>query len=460
MFAQLKTQFHFLRSHLFRISFASLLLISLIALRGYSLDQAPQGFYLDEAAIAAQSICIAETGRAADQSFRLFAPVLGSGYATPITLSVSALWVKISGAQIESFRALAALVGLIGLMAIAWAAQVWRGQSLTWPLAGAILLTSPWMFHLSRIYWDPIFAFALWSLTLAIWAEWRARPTWKKAGLIGLMAALSMLTYPPFRIGVPLSLIVMFFPISKSQKPCLTRHDFAALAFGGALGLLPLLSVIDEPGFWSRGDFLAIWSQHHLTQTQSQLQDLPLMFLENLARHFDPRFLLFRGDDNLRHSTGFGGLLQPAELLGVMALMVLAVRRWPRPEGRILLLVVVGFIPAALTWEGLPHALRGLMAAPALLWAAVLGAELIVEKWPAHRLGLITLSLAVAAFFVPYARDYFLRYSHYSQLFYETDTIAHWRKTGEWLKPEEALAHTYFKLSEERQSCAEAAPTD
>ncbi|HRK06842.1 MAG TPA: hypothetical protein PLZ57_03645 [Pseudobdellovibrionaceae bacterium] len=439
---------------------ASLLLISLIALRGYSLDEAPQGFYLDEAAIAAQSICIAETGRTADQSFRLFAPVLGSGYATPITLWVSALWVKISGAQIESFRALAALMGLIGLIAIAWAAQLWRGRSLTWPLAGAMLLTSPWMFHLSRIYWDPIFAFALWSITLALWAAWRAQPTWKKAGLIGLIAALSMLTYPPFRIGVPLSLIVMFFPFTKTHNPNFTRRDLAALTLGGALGLLPLLSVLDEPGFWSRGDFLAIWSQHHLTQTQSQLQDLPLMFLENLARHFDPRFLLFRGDENLRHSTGFGGLLQPAELISVMALLVFSARRWPRPEMRILLLIVVGFIPAALTWEGLPHALRGLMAAPAFLLAAVLGAELIVEKWSAHRIGLIALSLMIGAFFVPYARDYFKRYSHYSQLFYETDTIAHWRKTGEWLKPEEALAHLYFKLSEEQQSCREATATD
>jgi hypothetical protein len=143
MLARLK-----LNSHLSRISLASLLLMALIALRGFSLDQAPQGFYLDEAAIAAQSICIAETGRSADQSFRLFAPVLGSGYATPITLGVSALWIKISGAQIESFRALAALIGLIGLMAIACAAQLWRGRSLTWPLAGALLFTSPWMFHL------------------------------------------------------------------------------------------------------------------------------------------------------------------------------------------------------------------------------------------------------------------------------------------------------------------------
>ncbi len=454
-----------LKSHFTLISLSVVLIISLIALRGFRLDQAPQGFYLDEAAIAAQSMCIAESGHTADQTFRLFAPVLGSGYATPLTLGLSAAWVKLYGHRIENFRALAAFVGLIGLFALAWAAQLWRGGSLSWPMAGAILLTSPWMFHLSRIYWDPIFAFALWCITLALWAAWRRHPNWKSAGAIGLFAALSMLTYPPFRIGVPLSILVMLWPSPRADGPRLSGPSLIALILGGCIGLLPLLTVIHDPHFWSRSDFLAIWSSHHLAQTfpaQSHWQfwDLPLIFLENLTRHFDPRFLIFRGDENLRHSSGFGGLLQPAELLGIAALAAYSLRQWPRPEGRILFLSVIGFAPAALTWEALPHALRGLMAAPALLWAAVLGAELMMEKWRPYRIGALILSLAIAGFFVPYIRDYFGRYPHDSQLWYEADTIAHWRKTREWLKPEEGLAHLYFRLSEDGESCRSARLND
>ena len=427
--------------------------MALIALRGFDLTKAPPGFYVDEAAIAAQSICIAESGRTADQSFRLFAPVLGNGYATPITLGLSAAWVQVFGRDIMSFRTLAALMGLIGLVAIGWGAHVWRGGRLTLPVAGALLLTSPWMFHLSRIYWDPIFAFTLWCITLAIWATWRFRPSWKVAAALGLFAGLSMLTYPPFRIGVPLSLVVMMWPSPRTRGPRLSRTSFLALIAGLSLGLSPLVSMVQDADFWSRGSFLAIWSSHNLTQTQSQLSDLPLMFLENLAKHFDPRFLLFNGDGNLRHSSGFGGLLQPVEFVSLIALLVFCIRRWPRPEGRILLLATIGFVPAALTWEGLPHALRGLMAAPALLFASLLGAELIMEKWSRYRMGATVLCLAIAGFFVPYAKDYFVRYAHYSQLWYDTDTIAHWRESREWLKPEEDLAHLYFKLSEDRESC-------
>ena len=56
------------------------LLALLIVARFHGPDRAPPGFYVDEAAIAAQVICLRTTGADADGNpWPLFAPVLGGG---------------------------------------------------------------------------------------------------------------------------------------------------------------------------------------------------------------------------------------------------------------------------------------------------------------------------------------------------------------------------------------------
>ena len=94
--------------------FLGALLALLIVARFTGLDRAPPGFYVDEAAIAAQVICLRTTGADADGNpWPLFAPVLGGGQASPPTLYFGALWTAIGGDSVASFRALAAFAGVV-----------------------------------------------------------------------------------------------------------------------------------------------------------------------------------------------------------------------------------------------------------------------------------------------------------------------------------------------------------
>lgn len=428
-----------------------LCVLALVGLRFHALDRAPRGFYLDEAAIAAQAMCVAETGRSADGSFGLFAPVLAAGYVTPVTLWLSAGWVHLFGNSPAAFRALAAAMGLLSLFAVAFGARAWQGKTvswgaLPWGMAALVLLTSPWLFHLSRVYWDPIFAVAMWSVALAFWCRWHRVRTPAMLFGLGVFAGLAMLSYPPFRVGVPLSLLAMLLPFQAWRW-----RQWAALVGGGIVGLLPLLDTVGDVDFWFRSNYLAIWSSYHLQQTGGSLLDVPGMALRNFALHLDPRFWLLDGDANLRHSTGFGGLVGPAEALALAALAVLAIRGRLRAEIRVLLLIPIGLLPAALTWQSSPHALRGLMAAPAFLLAALLGAERLRQRFPRAAPALV-IALALG-FFAFYANDYFTRYPGASKDWYDADTIARWLDTREWDQPRQVLSHQYFRMSVDGESC-------
>ncbi len=423
----------------------------LVALRFFALERAPPGFYLDEAAIAAQAMCVAETWRSADGSIGMFAPVLAGGYVTPVTLWLSAGWIHLFGDTPAAFRALAAVMGLMSIVAVVFGARAWQRKSgswdmLSWGMAVLLVFTSPWLFHLSRVYWDPIFAVAMWSVALAFWCVWyQMRRPVLLFGL-GVFASLAMLSYPPFRVGVPLSLLVMLLPFRGWRWA-----DWGALVGGGFVGLLPLLDTVGDGDFWFRSNYLAVWSSYHFQRTGGSLWDVPGMVLRNFALHLDPRFWLLDGDANRRHSTGFGGLMSPAEALALVTLLVLVIRQRLRAEMRILLLILVGLLPAALTWQLPPHALRGLMAAPAVLLAAVLGVEQLRQRLPQVAPALVT-ALALG-FFGFYANHYFTRYPAVSKDWYDVDTIARWMETHEWDQPRQVLSYQYFRMSMDGESC-------
>lgn len=428
-----------------------LCVLLLAGLRFYALDRAPPGFYLDEAAIAAQAMCVAETGLAADGGFSLFAPVLAAGYVTPVTLWLSAGWIHVFGDSPAAFRALAATMGLLGLIAVMFAAKAWQGRGvpwgvLPWGMAAIVVVASPWLFQLSRVYWDPIFAVAMWCVALACWCRWYRERTPAMLFWLGVFSSLAMLGYPPFRVAVPLSLLAMLVPFRSWGW-----REWAALVGGGAVGLLPLLDTIGDMDFWFRSNYLAVWSSYHLEQTGASLWDVPGIALRNFALHLDPRFWLLQGDANLRHSTGYGGLIGPAEALGLAALVFLALRGRLNAEIRVLLLIPIGLLPAALTWQLPPHALRALLAAPAFLLAALLGVEQLRQRFP-QAAPLLVMSLALG-FFAFYANDYFNRYPHRSKDWYDVATINHWLETREWDQPKQELSHKYFRMSVDGEAC-------
>ncbi len=138
------------------------------------------------------------------------------------------------------------------------------------------------------------------------------------------------------------------------------------------------------------------------------------IFFENLSQNLSPRYLFVSGDANLRHATHAAGQLGWLEIMAVVMIPLLAAKKNlvsdKHEKGLILLLAglyLAGIVPAALTWESNPHALRSVGAYPiaALLAGFVLFKAIKWQSW------ILPTTAAVAVFFSSYYFwDFFTQY--------------------------------------------------
>lgn len=345
------------------------------ALRLADLGNRPDGLFRDEAEKGYNAWALATSGGAVD-----FTGGIGSG--PPVQwrrlpwminvmggktsaiyqyASVPIMW--IGGLNVITTRLAAALagtatVGLIGWLAwCAWGA--WAGAA-----AALCLALSPWHINFSRWALEGIFvpffvALALWGLLgLDRGRRWGAP-------LAG--AALGWLFYSyagaqPFVLAWGVCLLALYWRKIKLK-------DWA-LWLGVALFLLPVIPTVAVrlgPGGSSRLGQVAIWSESGAGPLK-----ITGLFITNYLRHFDPRFLFISGDAQPRHNVaGSGELLAPDAILIIIGLACL-VRRRMELRGALAAALLCAPLPAAITREGIPHALRAFaMVASLTLWAGL-----------------------------------------------------------------------------------------
>ena len=169
-------------------------------------------------------------------------------------------------------------------------------------------------------------------------------------------------------------------------------------------------------------------------------------FLQNIGGLLSPEFLLISGDHNLRHSTRLSGMMSVPEWLILNLGLIIGVMLWIRhrkiPLDRTsqfsFIAAFFGLVPAALTWEGNPHALRAIGAWP--FW--VILAALTFEKIRAHRKTLLTAILFLLAIF--YSFRYFQNY------FFDYPVMAE-----SWFKSkEDRMSSAYLRMTTEGTACA------
>jgi hypothetical protein len=176
-------------------------------------------------------------------------------------------------------------------------------------------------------------------------------------------------------------------------------------------------------------------------------------FAENVLVHFDPTYLFVRGDANLRHSSRFTGELgwldDLALIAGVGMAAVALVRRRAGPSPEVsdgerrdsgvrtaLLLalfgIVTGVVPSAMTWEGLPHALRSIGAWP---FVSLLSGMLLWMLYRRHPRAVFLVLVVSLVFAVAFGHNYFTRYPRRAHRRFDTPIVtdalaAH--ATGDW----------------------------
>ena len=351
-----------------------------LVLRFVGLEHSPPGFYGDEIRGALHQICIGETGESAyGERWPLFVRGAGGGIYTPPFLYFGAVWAKLFGYSIASFRAIAAFFGVLSIVALhGWVRRAAGSEIAGWSAFVAAL--SPWAFQFSRIAWDPPLAPAFLLLGLWAWFQPRALP----AGLLsGALVALAMYAYPPMRIQAPL-VFGAVFAVELARKR-LRTPALVAFAVSAAIVALPLLLYTFSGELNRRGLTEAVFSPAFVNANRGA--DSPIVFilkttLANFLAHFSPGYLFFTGDANVFYSTQRIGELGFVDVLavgvGVMLILERVFGGSARTPGsgsagawgaRPLVFfscfaVLAGILPAALCYSGVPHALRSIGAWP------------------------------------------------------------------------------------------------
>jgi hypothetical protein len=355
--------------------FVILLFIPWLILHEYS----PPGFYVEEAAGAAHAICL--NSSLTDYNgvrVPLLAESLGGGYTTPTYMYPLALWARVFGHSIFSLRWFSTF---LVLLTIVFTCFVARNHGFEKGNISVLLIAAvcPWAFHLSRMAWDPPMA----PMFLMGSVYFISLPASIRNTVLGsILAVLAMYAYPPFRVAVPL----FYLGVMVYQKWPLRKIGwFSAIAI---LLALPLIEQTVSGEIQGRFNRLSVFGDFASNPVAGQSIAIKLIyFIKNIFLHFDPRYLFLFGDQNLRHSPSVSGQLSYFSAVVVILFIAgyfvhnrkSAGYAYIGADGReVFTLALWGIfcctMPAALTWQGTPHALRSIGAWPfyVLLFALML----------------------------------------------------------------------------------------
>jgi len=218
-------------------------------------------------------------------------------------------------------------------------------------------------------------------------------------------------TYVAARLLIPIlaiGVIVLFFK---------ERNKSVRILFIGlivlSITLIPLIShAVDQPE-----KFALRYEQVSIFNNSPSVPAAWKSIASNYFSHFSIAYLFATGDANLRHSQlGIGVLLWaqfPFLIVGLLTMM----RRRHKEELMILLWLIAGPLPAALSIDGSPHALRSIgMMLPCLLITAIGVGQFIKwsqKKQPA-RIALYVLASITVLETAWIAYDLLSRYPIYS----------------------------------------------
>jgi hypothetical protein len=427
-----------------------------VVLRFCALERTPPGFFVDEARPAVHAMCLKETGRDLDGlAWPLYSSSTGGGQHALTQVGFDVLWIGVFGTSRAAFRAVSAfwiLVAAFGLFLMARdiaalmpvEATDGLGRSARRAFPWLVLLAalvSPWSFQFSRFAHEGSVAptFLVLSLVGLMRAHRGGRWSVPWSILAGFFAAASMTTYPPLRVVVPpvfATTIVLLLGITRGWRARYEGIRNMAVAAGVAFACFaPTLRLLFLGKINQRMNSVVIWNEGWVNERAGAMghaKFILMTFFDNLLAHLRPSFLFIRGDDNMRHSAHVMGQLSLVDTLAItlacwMALMVLFSLVRGRsllpdtPEltlsnsSRGLLTIslcamlgyIFGVLPSALTWEGMPTALRAGGAWPfvSLFTGAIFSLVWSKRKWFPPLLALVAVAhtvLFVPAYFHAY----------------------------------------------------------
>ncbi len=449
-----------------------ILILAVNAFRFINLENVPAGFHIDEQVAGVVLACLAQDGSAPLGSGHY--PLFGeNSFATPSPptyMYPGMLWVKAFGFSQTSMRALTGfsfIIALLGLFAIGCR---WAGLrcGLWVLLAGSV---SPWTWILSRIAWESLFI-----LPFLIWAIFFCFNGKKLLHFLtaGFLFSCAAYAYPTGRMQIPLLLVLLtWYGISqlKWRLPHITT-------LGGTFLLtsVPLvLMYLSNPALAARFKDIAITNPAFLKSINSSgsLPELFSIVIENFMMHLTPTFLFFKGNPaNLTLTTGLQGIMGWLDVIAIILgitwmLYALKNKQSIATERTWTLLIfligaiIIGVLPATLTFTDNPHALRTIGAWPFAMLATGFILHRSTEKWEWLAWPLLA---AAVIFMTVYLKQYFNDYAKVSQGWFSYWSLAEARNAktdNDWMNfmyryHPHMFTSRYYLMRYHGDSCAEA----
>jgi len=396
---------------------AAILFIATSVTHLWMIGSVPTGFFDDESSMAYNAYCILETG--ADEYGTSYPLLFRSmeDYKDPVLIYSIVPTIKLFGLTKVAARLPSALYFIAASVAFACLSYEYCHDKWV-ALAGGVLFSlAPWTFNFSRTA-NGGYAPMLLGMILGWWLLVVAarRGPWKLAVLSGLAWAFAMYAH---NIGRPMTAVLIGCAlVAYGSAVPFPWRTFAALLGGLTLALIPMMI-----GVWRNPQALTARFQRIsvFQQTGGGVEAL-LAMAGRYLDYFDPRFLFWRGDQNLRHGTGTCGvlLLFLAPLVGSGLYSTLCQWR-SSPRHRFLLLGLLAYPAAAILTVG-TNSGRSVNGVIFWLLAAVLGIHwLLVQRGPAGRVTVVALALFGVVETAQFCRDYFGPYQLRARPWFQTE---------------------------------------
>ncbi len=386
----------------------ALILVAALLSRVWALGDVPKGVYADEAAVAYDAYSVLHTGADSHSHvLPLFFESFGE-YKNPVYIYATVPFVALLGLNPLAARLPAALFGTLAVLAAFLLARELFDERVGL-LAALFTALSPWAFQFSRIAFEAAALPAVLLLATFLFVRGtkpkRDVELWAAAALF----SLSAYTYGSARLFAPLfqGCLVLVYHRELLAKP---RAGLAAAAVGLLVALPLLYALVFTPQVaLARFDVVSVFAPGHQGISE---------FLQNLPHYYDYHFLFVQGDHNLRHSLSGVGELQPylaplllvgfgallAALLAALYSLVFKRKKFARAltsaQPALVVLAWLAFfaVPAALTWDGTPHALRAITGVGLFELVAAFGAVALYDyakknaHWRVPKLALVALT--------------------------------------------------------------------
>ncbi|HBB31526.1 MAG TPA: hypothetical protein DDZ80_12185 [Cyanobacteria bacterium UBA8803] len=387
--------------------------VTILIVHLFQLDSLPAGLYLDETSIGYNAALIAQSGK---DEYGIDVPIYFKAfgeYKNPIYIYAAAIIFKFFGISEFNLRFTSFLFYIFALFfTVLLTNRLFKQSKIIQVYSLMSLGFLPHYFVLSRISFEVIcyltwISAALFIVNITFSESQRSNVSGIEI-VLGLIIGTSIYTYSIARLLCFLMLVSLWVAYYKRNH---IRKLLIVTVFFG-VSLIPyFIFTATNPGAIT----LRFRSISYIYQPLPLIKKIIILF-RNLISYWSPDFLITHGDANLRHSTGYGGVIFIITwllfIVGIVAFITNKNFLFDRFNIFILMNLFLSPLAAVLTSEGTPHALRSFLLSYYIFLVSCYGLRFILlSQGNYNKQIMLTCLLGAFAFEIAgYQLNYFISY--------------------------------------------------